>query len=301
MRFDDDDGGPGHGPHHGHGHHRFHGFTREQTRGGENLRWETNALLVFNDQGKKKQTLVWTPKFDVPRPFYVQLLFASTIAGPGGSTLVPALPFQPFSSARIQITLTRYIDDYGNSQEDSYIVNGFSPTATEPAWLPVAIVTARKVVITAEIVDSSPGHTTQFVDASISLVDAIDTPQIIQARYAPSVAGSDTFLANVFGFGDVPQVVRTAQSATAVQLLPVDQTRRQFWVSNEGTARLALRFSSNDPDVTPGSESWDVILDAKGGAFSRYQSPLDSFWGEVRGIWETAGAGFALASGAIIE
>lgn len=278
-----------------------HGFNAEQTRGGENLRWESNALLLFGDQGKKRAALVWTPKFDVPRTFYVQLLFASTVAGPGGNTLVPALPFQPFSSARVLVTIQRYMDDFGTVQADSYIINGYSSSPVEPAWLPVAIVTARKVVINVEIIDDSAGHTTQFVDGSVALVDTIDTPQIIQARYTPSDAGGSTFLPNIFGWGDVPEVVRTAQNAAAVELLPSDQTRRQFWITNEGTARLALRFSSNNPVVAAGLERWDVILDAKGGAVTRYQSPPDTYWGPVRGIWEAAGAGFAMASGAVIE
>jgi hypothetical protein len=183
--------------------------------------------------------------------------------------------------------------------EDSYVINGFSPTQAEPAWLPVSIVIARKLVITAENIDASPGHENQFVDISVALVDTIDSGQIIQERYA----GSDTFLPNIFGFGDVPQLFRTAANAAPVQLLPPDQTRRQFWVTNEGTTRLALRFSQNNPDVTPGTEAWDVILDPKGtlGGVTRYESKLDAYWGPVNGVWEGAPTGFALASGAVIE
>jgi hypothetical protein len=270
----------------------------DHARNGANIRWETTQQLATG----QRAMLVWTPTFDIPRPFWIQVLFASTIAGPGG-TLVPALPFQPFSSARVLVTISRYIDQYGAAIEDSYVVNGYNPSLTEPAWLPVAIVSARKVTITAQLIDTTPGHTTQFVDASVAVVDAIDTGQIIQSRYSSSAAGSGTFLPNIFGFGDVPKIVRVPQNVVAVQLLPADQTRRQFWITNEGSARLALRFSSNNPDVTPGAEAWDVILDPKGtlGGLTRYQSPNDAYWGEVRGIWEGAGAGFAMCSGASVE
>jgi hypothetical protein len=281
--------------------------NKDRDYAGQNQRWSTTQLLsAFPAPGPapfpRKQMLVWTPTFDIPRPFWVQILFASATGDQNG-TLVPALPFQPFSSARVKITIARFVDAYGLGQaiEDSYIVNGFNPSATEPAWMPVAIVAARKVTITAEIIDETPGHTQQFVDASVSVVDAIDTEQILASRYTPSTDGSATFLPNIFGWGDVPTKVRTPQNAAAVQLLPADQTRRQFWITNEGTARLALSFGKNDPDVTPGAESWDVILDAKGGAVTRYESPTNAHWGEVRGIWEAAGAGFAVASGASIE
>jgi hypothetical protein len=281
---------------------RIDGFAGEKPGHRErNPRWETRKLLEIGDTAKKRATVVWTPSFPEPRPFYVQAFFAATVSSADGTTLNPALPFEAFSTSRILITVQRYIDDYGGVLEDSYVINGSSPTPEEPAWLPISIVTARKLVITAEIIDTAPGHGTQFVDISVSLVETIDTEQIIQSRYAPSANGSGTFLPNIFGFGDVPQIVRVAQNVAAVQLLPPDQTRRQFWITNEGTARLAIRFSTNDPDVTAGAQKWDVILDAKGGAVTRYESPLNAYWGEVRGIWEGAGAGFALASGAIIE
>jgi hypothetical protein len=60
-----------------------------------------------------------------------------------------------------------------------------------------------------------------------------------------------------------------------------------------------LRFGPFDPSVAGGSESWDVVLDAQApGANYRYESPLDTFWGEVRGVWFAAN-GFALASSGI--
>jgi hypothetical protein len=281
----------------------YRDFSPQETRNA-NLRWETCKLLerFGTNQANRKATFVWTPSFPEPRPFFVQVFFASALDGSTTGTYVPALPFQPFSSARMQVTIQRYVDDFGAALVDSYIINGFNPSTFEPAWLPVAIVMARKIVVTVEIIDETPGHVRQWVDASVALVETIDTEQIIQSRYASSANGENLFLPNVFGFGDVPQVVRTPQDVVPQLLLPADQTRRQFWITNEGDSRLAVKFGRSDPSVTAGAESWDIILDPKGGPGpTSYQSIKDAHWGEVRGIWEAAGGGFALASGAVIE
>lgn len=289
---------------HRHHHDGQDRFSDDEARGldGErpfhrsrNPRWQTRKLLQTFVPQNRSGTFIWTPVYEAPRPFYVQVQFASA-EQQAGSPATPALPFQPFSSARVKITLQRYNDDFGGVLEDSYIVNGYNPSEVEPAWLPVAIVATRKLVILAECIDEAPGHTAQFVDVTASLVETIDTRAIIQDRYS----GSATFLPNIFGFGEVPIVANVAASAAPVQLLPADQTRRQFWITNEGDTRMAIRFSANNPDVSPGTEAWDVILDPKGGAVTRYESPVDSYWGPINAVWEGAPTGFAMVSGASI-
>lgn len=266
-------------------------------------RWGARYLLLQGSPGAPpsipggrvgRQTFVDSRLFDVPTLFYIQVKFASVLTAAVGGTPAPALPFQSFSSDRIKFTLRRQLDDYGGLITDEYIVNGFTPTVGEPMWFPVAVVSGRKLQLLAEDIDAAPGHGSQYVDVVVTPVTSIDDQLVISER-------DDLVGQNVFGYSHTRGGFRTAASAVPVLLLPADASRRQFFISNEGTTRLALSFDPNSPpNVGAGTESWTVILDAKGGANSRYTSPMDSYWGPVEGVWEGVPAGFAMADGSTV-
>lgn len=266
-------------------------------------RWGARYLLEHGTPGTPptiagarvgRQTFVDSRLFEVPTLFYIQVKFASVLTAVGG-TPAPALPFQSFSSDRIQFTVRRQLDDFGGLITDTYIVNGFTPTTGEPMWFPVAVVSARKLQILAEDIDTAPGHGSQYVDVVATPVTSLDDQLVIAER-------DDLVGQNVFGYSHTRGGFRTAASAVPVLLLPADASRRQFFISNEGSTRLALSFDQNNPpNVGAGTESWTVILDAKGGANSRYVSPMDSYWGPVEGVWEGVPTGFAMADGSTVE
>jgi hypothetical protein len=234
-------------------------------------------------------TLVETPLFAQPQLFYLQVRFAAVVLNTG-NTPNPLLPFQSVSSDHIRFTVRRLLDEYAGETTDVYDVNGNTTSVVIPAWFPVGVIGARKLQILAENVDANPGHGTQYVDVVAVPVTSIDQQLLIAER-------DDPFGQNIFGYSHTNNF-RTAASALPVQILGPDASRRQFFITNEGTTRLALSFSGNNPNVGAGAEDWSVILDAKGGAYTRYVSPMDSFWGEVRGVWEGAPGGFAMASAA---
>ena len=276
--------------------------------------WGGRYFLQNNPGGPqpKKSVMIFTPQFREPRLFYVQMRFAND-GGivPGGTPGQPASPFSEImvndgtAIGKVDVTMTRALTAQSASMDDSYVISGAPSDPRESGWLPVSIVAAKKLVINVE----NTGDLGIWIDATIVPLKTLTHEQLMSLRWSTSKLGGGgtqrNTLPNTFGFGDVAGTgnngpKRTTASPAPATLLPADNTRRQFWVSNEGSTRLALRFGPHDPDVTGGTESWDVILDAKGGAFSRYQSPLDTFWGEVRGVWEGGSpSGFALASSAI--
>jgi hypothetical protein len=273
--------------------------------------WGGRYLLDNNPGGRtpKKSVFVYTPPFKEPRFFWVQMRFALDGGRFAGGT--PGQPELPFSETmvndgtsigQVTVSVKRSVSAQGGTMDDSYVVDGAPSVAGETSWFPVMVLPGKQLVIDIE----NTGEVAIWVDCSCAPLTTLTQEQLMALRWSTGSTGGQGINArpNVFGFGDVPGTIgngpkRTPASATPQLLLPADPTRRQFWVSNESTDRLALRFSNHDPDVTAASESWDVILDAKGpGNFSRYQSPVDAYWGEVRGVWEGTN-GFALASGAI--
>jgi hypothetical protein len=275
--------------------------------------WGGRSYLSNNDNDKfpRSATLVFTPTFEVPRLFFVQMLFANDLSlitgAPSGQNAV--LPFSSVvpnvgtAIGGFQVRVQRSMSDKGSTTEDVYNLSGSGDLPEEPTWLPISIVSAKKLVIVVKNI----GDVSQWVDVSVTPIETLTQDQMIALRWSTAAATStsiDNSLPNIFGFGEVAGTIgngptRVPASATPVELLPADQTRRQFWISNESTDRLALRFSATQaPDVTPGSESWDVILGAKGSATAAYQSPLDAYWGRIQGVWEGTN-GFALANSAI--
>ncbi len=261
-----------------------------------------------------RSVFVFSPQYMEPRFFYLQMRFAldgSIVSGHQKGQ--PALPWSEkivnagSAIGKVAVTMTRALTGQAASVDDSYIISGAGNDPTQPFWLPVSIVAAKKLVINVQNI----GDLGLWVDLTIVPLNTLTDNQLMSLRWSTSqqpVGGAPATTVNpfpnTFGFGNVAGTLgngptRTPASNVAAQLLPSDTSRRQFWVSNEGTTRLALRFGPHNPSVGAGTESWDMILDAKGGAMSRYQSPLDTFWGEVRGVWEGAPAGFALASSAI--
>ena len=279
--------------------------------------WGGRYFLDNNDGGKttRQSVLVFSPQYKEPRFFYLQLRFAldQGILG-GGQAGQPVLPFSEkivnagSAIGKVAVTMTRALTGQSASMDDSYIISGAGNDPTQPYWLPISVVAAKKIVVNVKNI----GDLGLWVDFTIAPLKTLTQEQLLALRWSTSSqpeggapASTVNSFPNTFGFGRVAGTLgngptRSNASAAVVQLLPADASRRQFWISNESPERLAVRFGPNDPVVTPGSESWDVILDAKGGANSRYQSPLDTFWGEVRGVWEGAPpTGFALASSAI--
>lgn len=273
--------------------------------------WGGRYFLDNNDGGRspKKSVFVFTPTYEEPRFFWIQMRFALD-AGlfTGGTQGQPQNPFSEVmvnagtAIGEVTVTLTQSLSAQAASMPESYVISGAPTTAGQTSWWPVMVLPGKKLVMNIE----NTGDLGIWVDCACAPLTTLTQEQLMALRWSTASTGSQGINArpNVFGFGDVPGTLangptRTPAAAAPAVLLPVDPTRRQFWVSNESDQRLALRFSNHDPVVTPGSESWDLILDAKGGANSRYQSPLDSYWGEVRGVWEGAPGGFALASSAI--
>lgn len=262
-------------------------------------RWGSRKLLVRGPASIPQSvsgqvTFVDTPTFDVPALFYVQVRFASVFLNDSG-TPSPALPFQSNSSDRIKFVVRRQLDEYGGLITDEYIVNGFAPTTTETFWFPIAVVGARKLQILAEDIDANPGHGAQYVDVVAIPTTSIDDSLIIAER--TSLVGS-----NIFGYANT-DVQRIAATNASVTMLAANSARRQIFVTNEGDQRLALRFSALDTArFTVGNESWDVVLDPKGGAVTRYISGQDGYWGPVQGVWDGAApTGFALISGSTVS
>lgn len=274
--------------------------------------WGGRLLLDNNANGvnatsPKSAVFVYTPPFKEPRFFWIQMRFAlgETAKLPFG---VPILPFSETmvndgsAIGEVTVTVKRSVSAQAGTMDDTYVVSGAPTTIGPTQWFPVMIIPGKQLVINVE----NTGDLPIWIDCTCAPLTTLTNDQLIALRWSTASTGAKGVNArpNVFGFGDVPGTesngpTRKPSSTTSQLLLPADPTRRQFWVSNESTSRLALRFSNHDPVVTAGSESWDVILDPKGpGNFSRYQSPVDAYWGEVRGVWEAAN-GFALASSAI--
>lgn len=270
--------------------------------------------FLDNNQGArdpKGAVFVYTPPFKEPRFFWIQMRFAidsGLIAGKPAGT--PALPFSETmvnagtAIGEVTVTVKRSVSGQAGTMDDSYVVSGGPTLAGQTSWFPVMILPGKQLVINVE----NTGDFPIWVDCSCAPLTTLTNDQLLALRWSTASTGGQGINArpNVFGFGDVPGTLangpkRTPAAAAPALLLPADTSRRQFWISNESDQRLALRFSNHDPDVSAGNESWDVILDPKGpGNFSRYQSPVDAYWGEVRGVWEGAApGGFALASSAI--
>lgn len=277
--------------------------------------WGGRVLLDNNanaPNSPKSAVFVYTPPFKEPRFFWVQLRFAldQSLFVNG----VPGQPQLPFTETMVNdgsaigevtVTVKRAVSGQAGTLDDSYVVSGAPSLMGQSTWFPVMLLPCKQLVINIE----NTGDLAVWVDCTCAPLTTLTNEQLLALRWSPSSTGAKGVnnRPNVFGFGDVPGTIgngphRVPATNVATQLLPADNTRRQFWITNEGSTRLALRFSNHDPDVTASSESWDVILAPKGGAGglpSFYQSPLDAYWGEVRGIWEGSPTGFALASSAI--
>lgn len=237
-----------------------------------------------------RATLVDTPMFEASTMFLLSLNFGAN----NGFAVTPApVGFSPLAAARVNVTLRHGMDPRQGTIDDVY---SLSPSAflqpgetgvTNPVWLPVSLIETRKLTVLVEITTAGASPNSVWVDCAATPVTALDSEQILAAR------GDNT---NVFGW---PSMVSTRTAYVAspahVTLLDASAARRQFFVTNEATTRLALGFGQV-PDLTPGSERWDVILDAKGGPNPFYRSGVDQHWGVVYGIWETGGAGFAMAT-----
>ena len=268
-------------------------------RNNRSQRWGSRKLLVrrdlapINGGSNGQVTFVDTPLFDLPTLFYLQVRFAAVEINQG-QTPNPLLPFSSISSDLIRFTVRRQLDEYGGLITDTYDVNGNSTALAVAQWFPMGVISGRKIQILAEDIDTNPGHGNQYVDVYATPVTSIDDQLLIAERDNPDGQ-------NVFGYSHGNSFRTVATAGPAVQILPADASRRQFIVTNESNQRLALSFSGNPPVVTAGLEDWSVILDPKGGARPTFVSEMDSYWGEVLGIWEPGPpllTGFAMAYGA---
>jgi len=232
-----------------------------------------------------------------------------------GHPQVPEAPLRPFiqpgtfgaptNIAGFLVTITRSIDAKTGPVVDTVGL-------AEGEAMPTCELLARQITIAVTVipVDPSADALPWTIEVTAAPVDSIDCDSLTEINGwviaqipNPFISGYRTLVSGIVD--DDPLV-------TAVQLITENPRRKQFSVMNVGTIPVAIGFGPPyQYSLTPGKPffpSWGttalgsfpfatlILPPVTGGIYSRYESPIDGFAGEV---WAIAKPGLSPAIGVL--
>lgn len=234
-------------------------------------RWGNRTLMSTDPLApggvRTAATIIDTDLMTYPVPMLLTFRFQAAI--PGFAVDAGAW-FASFPVA-MNLQVRRGVDILGGMTQDDFAVAvGELP--------PVSVVLGHKIEVSLAFPAGAP-ITSFWVEAFAVPLCCFDFVALQGGQGSLAGYGSATFAR-----------IAASAVATTIDNGAGPNVRRQFFIQNNSTQDMAVKFSSvaNPPSFAAGAESWTFLL--PGGANATYESPIGGYTGPISAIWRAADA-----------